>query len=131
MTLLLFPFHLGNFMKNKGNSPLLALLPFVQVLLLVALAFGLFSVFLLIFLNADHLGYFFLPTLFLYCGILAAIPYILYRRRELLEIHALLGDEAFYERYPREKRKMLRKKAREEKRQLKTSRSGISERNMQ
>lgn len=85
------------------------------VFALSLLIFALFGLFILIILNADKLGYFLIPCFCLYVGFLSLIPIWIYHRRELLQIHAYLGDEAFYARYPKEKKRMLRQKAFEEK----------------
>ncbi len=89
------------------------------VFAIAALVFALFGLFILIFLNADVLGWLFIPCLCVYIGLLAFVPALIYHRRELLQIHAYLGDEEFYKRYPREEKWMLHKKAWQERWQRK------------
>ena len=63
------------------------------------------AVFVVIFLSAQRLGGWFFPVLFAYFAILALAAAYLYHRKELLQLHALVGDETFYRLYPKEKKR--------------------------
>ena len=65
-----------------------------------------------IFLNAKRLGALFLPALALYFVLLTVLLAAILRRRELDRLHALVGDEQFYEWYPRQRRRDERRRAR-------------------
>ena len=65
-----------------------------------------------IFLNAKKLGALFLPALALYFVLLTVLLAAILRRRELDRLHALVGDEQFYEWYPRQRRRDERRRAR-------------------
>ena len=91
--------------KQKKESSFFSLLPVAQVFLVGAVAFVLFLIFVVIFMSAERLGVLFFPALFAYFAVLALVGAYLYHRKELLQLHALLGDEAFYRLYPKEKKR--------------------------
>jgi len=82
-------------MKHKDYTKFAAMKAYLLVFAIAILVFALFGLFILIFLNADTLGYLFIPCFCLYIGFLSLIPIWIYHRREMLQIHAYLGDEAF------------------------------------
>ena len=90
-----------------------------QVALILAAAIGNVLIAASIFLNAKKLGALFLPALALYLVLLTVLLAAILRRRELDRLHALVGDEQFYEWYPRQRRRDERRRARM-KRALKT-----------
>lgn len=79
--------------------------PLLHSLLVAAFTLLCLLVCVWIVCSADKLGYFFLPALFAYFTVLAAIGGLLYRRKRLRELHGIMGDELFYESYPLERRK--------------------------
>ena len=85
--------------RNRLRDALAPLIPAVQVALILAAAIGHVLIAASLFLNAKKLG-----ALFLLAAIL--------RRRELDRLHALVGDEQFYEWYPRQRRRDERRRAR-------------------
>ena len=91
--------------KQKKENSLLSLLPLAEVFLVGAVAFVLLVIFVVIFLSAQRLGGWFFPVLFAYFAILALAAAYLYHRKELLQLHALVGDETFYRLYPKEKKR--------------------------
>ncbi len=100
-------------MKQLFKNLLLTLTPLFHGFLLVAVA--LFFVVLptyLVLINADVLGYFWLPIILSYCILLVVVTWQLYRRFELLEERPHFTEEEFYVRYPHLKRMEERKKRR-------------------
>ena len=91
--------------RNRLRDALAPLIPAVQVALITAAAIG--NV-----LNAKRLGALFLPALALYFVLLTVLLAAILRRRELDRLHALVGDEQFYEWYPRQRRRDERRRAR-------------------
>ena len=91
--------------RNRLRDALAPLIPVVQVALITAAAIG--NV-----LNAKKLGALFLPALALYFVLLTVLLAAILRRRELDRLHALVGDEQFYEWYPRQRRRDERRRAR-------------------
>jgi len=93
--------------RNRLRDALAPLIPVVQVALITAAAIA-----ASIFLNAKKLGALFLPALALYFVLLTVLLAAILRRRELDRLHALVGDEQFYEWYPRQRRRDERRRAR-------------------
>ena len=91
--------------RNRLRDALAPLIPVVQVALITAAAIG--NV-----LNAKKLGALFLPALALYFVLLTVLLAAILRRRELDRLHALVGDEQFYEWSPRRRRRDERRRAR-------------------
>ena len=83
-----------------------------RVALITAAAIGNVLIAASIFLNAKKLGALFLPALALYFVLLTVLLAAILRRRELAQLHALVGDEQFYEWYPRQRRRDERRRAR-------------------
>lgn len=99
-------------MKKRRRKPAPnALWACIQVFLLLLLALALGAPVILILAAAPQLGVAFVPVLMLYVAVLAAIPLFQHRRRERLDLHALMGDEAYYAMYPKEKRRRERREA--------------------
>ena len=90
--------------RNRLRDALAPLIPVVQVARITAAAIGNVLTAASIFLNAKKLGALFLPALALYFVLLTVLLAAILRRRELDRLHALVGDEQFYEWYPRMKR---------------------------
>ena len=91
--------------RNRLRDALAPLIPVVQVALITAAAIGNVLIAASIFLNAKKLGALFLPALALYFVLLTVLLAAILRRRELDRLHALVGDEQFYEWYPRQRRR--------------------------
>lgn len=91
--------------RNRLRDALAPLIPAVQVALITAAAIGNVLIAAAIFLNAKRLGALFLPALALYFVLLTVLLAAILRRRELDRLHALVGDEQFYEWYPRRRRR--------------------------
>ena len=98
--------------RNRLRDALAPLIPVVQVALITAAAIGNVLIAAAIFLNAKKLGALFLPALALYFVLLTVLLAAILRRRELAQLHALVGDEQFYEWYPRQRRRDERHRAR-------------------
>lgn len=98
--------------RNRLRDALAPLIPVVQVALITAAAIGNVLTAASIFLNAKKLGALFLPALALYFVLLTVLLAAILRRRELDRLHALVGDEQFYEWYPRQRRRDERRRAR-------------------
>ena len=98
--------------RNRLRDALAPLIPVVQVALITAAAIGNVLIAASIFLNAKKLGALFLPALALYFVLLTVLLAAILRRRELDRLHALVGDEQFYEWYPRQRRRDERRRAR-------------------
>lgn len=98
--------------RNRLRDALAPLIPVVQVALITAAAIGNVLVAASIFLNAKKFGALFLPALALYFVLLTVLLAAILRRRELAQLHALVGDEQFYEWYPRQRRRDERRRAR-------------------
>ena len=98
--------------RNRLRDALAPLIPLVQVDLITAAAIGNVLIAASIFLNANMLGALFLPALALFFVLLSALLAAILRRRELDRLHALVGDEQFYEWYPRRRRRDERRRAR-------------------
>ena len=96
--------------RNRLRDALAPLIPVVQVALITAAAIGNVLIAASIFLNAKRLGA--LPALALYFVLLTVLLAAILRRRELAQLHALVGDEQFYEWYPRRRRRDERRRAR-------------------
>ena len=90
--------------RNRLRDALAPLIPVVQVVLITAAAIGNVLIAASIFLNAKKLALYFVLLTVLLAAIL--------RRRELDRLHALVGDEQFYEWYPRQRRRDERRRAR-------------------
>ncbi|MBE6927188.1 MAG: hypothetical protein E7467_01645 [Ruminococcaceae bacterium] len=74
--------------------------------------------FCVLFMNADKLGYFFLPTLL---GMFIAMIYfyaLILRRHGLMNLRLQMGDELFFHKFPKEKSREMRRLEREKKREL-------------
>ena len=97
--------------RNRLRDALAPLIPVVQVALITAAAIGNVLIAASIFLNAKKLGALFLPALALYFVLLTVLLAAILRRRELDRLHALVGDEQFYEWYPRRRRRARMKRA--------------------
>ena len=98
--------------RNRLRDALAPLIPVVQVALITAASIGNVLIAAAIFLNAKRLGALFLPALALYFVLLTVLLAAILRRRELDRLHALVGDEQFYEWYPRQRRRDERRRAR-------------------
>ena len=99
--------------RNRLRDALAPPHPAVQVALILAASIGNVLIAAAIFLNAKRLGaLFFLPALALYFVLLTVLLAAILRRRELDRLHALVGDEQFYEWYPRQRRRDERRRAR-------------------
>lgn len=98
--------------RNRLRDALAPLIPVVQVALITAAAIGNVLIAASIFLNAKKLCALFLPALALYFVLLTVLLAAILRRRELDRLHALVGDEQFYEWYPRQRRRDERRRAR-------------------
>ena len=71
---------------------------------------------MVIIVNANKLGYWWIAILAVYLSmVFAAIGYMR-REKELVELHALIGDELFYQIYPGRLRRELRRKEKARKR---------------
>lgn len=57
---------------------------------------------MLLFLNADKLGVFWLVLFFIYCAILSSLIYVVYRYREIVEIRGYFKEEEYKEKYPKD-----------------------------
>ena len=97
--------------RNRLRDALAPLIPAVQVALILAASIGNVLIAAAIFLNAKKLGALFLPALALYFVLLTVLLAAILRRRELDRLHALVGDEQFYEWYPRQRRRDERRRA--------------------
>ena len=102
--------------KTGSDGPwYMKLLPlFHGYIALVSAAVAL-QILMLILVNAPALKWLTLPLVFVYFGLLLVLVYLLMRRKEMVELHALMGDELFYECYPAERRRAERRKRRLEK----------------
>ena len=76
----------------------------------VGQAAGIFLLFAAVFLipifflfKADKLGIWWTVLLVLYLSILCGIYWIILHRRRMLDLRGLMGSEAFYKAFPREK----------------------------
>ena len=85
---------------------LFALIFFIKMMLL--------DVWTLIFVNANHLGIFFIPAMCLHCGAMWGVRKLLVWHDFKLSLHAALGDEDYFARYPRERKHWERRIARRE-----------------
>lgn len=91
--------------KRAGRNRQIAL-PWFLLFLLLALAPQLAHYLLIvIFSNAPTLGWWFVPVLVVYFTLLVFLLALILRRHELREMRALLGDETFYEKFPKERRR--------------------------
>ena len=82
----------------------------LQLACITALLGCMLAVPLLLVLNADKFGVFWWIILLLYAGLLSGILWYVLNRRAMIEMHAYLGDEEFYKRFPREKKREERLK---------------------
>ncbi len=98
--------------SQRGGKWYLILVPLAHGYLVLAALILSLLIAVQIILNANVLKAFTIPLLFLYLGALVAVIYLLKRRRDLIDEHAALGDEMFYELYPAEKRREERRAAR-------------------
>ena len=80
-------------------------------------ALGLFGFFFitlvplaLIIINGDKIGWIWVPLAVLYMALFIAANAVLIRRKRLDQIHFTIGDELFYQQYPREYARDQRKK---------------------
>ena len=71
---------------------------------------------LLLICYADRLGVWWSILLLVYMGGLNTAYVMIIRPRQLAKLRMDLGDELFFLTYPREKKKLLRRKARERRR---------------
>lgn len=90
---------------------------FGEIFLLAAAIFGLFCLLCLIFIEADVLGKLFLPVLFGYLALLILAAAVLLHRKQKQAFRAQVGEQIYFETFPREYRRKLRRERREEKRQ--------------
>ena len=81
----------------------------------VALTLGASAVYILIIANAQRLNYFFFPTLFLHFFCICMVLAYILKKRELTMLRAQLGDEKFFEQFPRERRKEERHQKKQQK----------------
>jgi len=88
--------------------------PGVMLALSVVITAGLNLPAILLFCYADRLGLSWSVLLFAYMGLLIATYALIIRPRELAKLRYDLGDERFFELFPREKKKEQRKLARVE-----------------
>ena len=98
--------------KNYNGPWYMKLVPMLHGYLALAAAAVALQILMLILVNAPTLKWLTLPLVFVYFGVLLAIVYLLMRRKELVELHALMGDELFYECYPAERRRAERRSRR-------------------
>lgn len=93
--------------------------PSLQALIFVIPTFTLGSLPpILLFCSADKLGYWWTILLILYIAIIIAVAGIILYFREIRALRIILGDELFFKKFPREKKRYIRKLRREEKRKL-------------
>jgi hypothetical protein len=103
-------------MKKKLRDILLILTPSFHcyVIFFGFLALGLIPA-MQIYLHADDLGYFWLVFQIGHIVLLSSAAYYLHLRKMIREVRMYLqDDEAFFELYPRERRRVRRAKQREE-----------------
>ena len=84
----------------------------IKLFALIGFIIMLLSSWTLIFVNANHLGIFFIPAMCLYCGAMSGARKLLVWHDFKLSLHAALGDEEYFARYPRERKHWKRKIAR-------------------
>lgn len=102
-------------MKKKLWELALMLTPLGQAFLILLgfLASGLLPAYT-IFVNADKLGYFWLPLQIGHIVLLGAVTFYLNRKKQIREIRMYFpDDEQFFELFPKERRAALRAKRRE------------------
>lgn len=78
-------------------------IPLLHTALIAALIFGLEILYAWIVLSARTLRWFFVPTVFVYFGVLSAVAYWFGTRVERLKERELMGDEWFFSHYPLER----------------------------
>ncbi len=78
---------------------------------------ALFALLCVIFNNANKLRYFFLPTLLLLLGVMLYILARFLKKHELEHLRLQLGDELFFRKFPKEKKREMRRLEREKKRE--------------
>lgn len=71
-----------------------------------------------LFCSADKLGYWWTILLVLYITLIVAVTGIILYFKEIRAFRRILGDELFFKKFPREKKRYIRKLHREEKRKL-------------
>ena len=82
----------------------------VILLLVMCLVIGAAASVVCLLLRPERLGWLFLPVVFLFFAIPLGILYQLLRQKELHRLRALLGDELFFETFPKERRKEEKRK---------------------
>ena len=77
-----------------------------------------FALLCVIFNHSEDLGYFFLPTiLLLFFSMIFTLALIL-KKRELQYLRGYLGDEAFFAKFPKEKKREMCRLEKEKQRQM-------------
>ena len=76
-----------------------------------------FALLCIIFNHSEELGYFFLPTIIALLASMIFTLSLILRKRELQYLRGYLGDEQFFAKFPKEKKREMRRleKARREK----------------
>ena len=70
---------------------------------------ALFALLCIIFNNADKLGYFFLPSVLGLLGIMLYLLARILKKHELVYLRVQLGDELFFQKFPKEKKREQRR----------------------
>ena len=91
--------------KRRENLP-----SSVILLLVMLLVIGAAVAVVCLLLEPERLGWLFFPALFLLFAIPLGILYQILRKKELHRLRALLGDELFFEAFPKERKKEEKRK---------------------
>jgi len=71
---------------------------------------AMFALLCIIFNNSEKLGYFFFPAILALLSLMIYTLALILKKRELQYLRVLLGDEQFFEKFPKEKKREMRRK---------------------
>ena len=96
-------------MSRKKQSRGIVLINYLETLAMGLAPVMCFLPAAFVLLNADRIGPWFVPILFAYIVLFYLAEGFLVQRKQLRQMHYAAGSEAFYELYPRELKKALRR----------------------
>ena len=70
---------------------------------------AMFALLCILFNNSEKLGYFFFPAILALLSLMIYTLALILKKRELQYLRVLLGDEQFFAKFPKEKKREMRR----------------------
>lgn len=115
--------RLGKKLKERLGERLMMLGCVLETMGIAGVAVSAFIVVMLIIFSSRYIGGWWIALMTAFMAAFVAAEYYLIRRKILIEQRAVMGDEVFFEQYPREYRREMRRKALESKKAQKRPRA--------